>query len=350
MALEIEDQDELGRLFDIDIINTDGLKAGRNASGKQERRCLICGCPAKQCASRRVHSLGELQAKVSSILDKAVSDDSANRVSVLAVKALLYEVTATPKPGLVDRNNNGSHKDMDFFTFMGSSAVLCPYFKSAFLTGLGSASPADSFVRLRELGKEAERQMFYETKGINTHKGAVFSLGIMCCAVGLAGYGHWGNTDEILRNCALMTKGIMASVCKAGAGITAGQMLYQKHRIAGIRGEAESGFPTVQNYGLKVLEKLLSDGKSWDEASANALMAIIAAAQDTNMMARSSVEKAEEEAEKAGKLIESGFAAMSEIRKVDELYIRDNLSPGGSADLLACGLFLHFLKKEEELD
>ena len=173
---DIEDATPLGRLFDMDVIRPDGLKVDREELKLEGRRCLICGGPAK----------AELQEKTTEILTEARDAQDIADAARLAVRALLYEVTTTPKPGLVDRRNSGSHKDMDVFTFMDSAAALYPYFEDCARTGRETAEqPApETFAALRPLGCEAEGEMLDATGGVNTHKGAVFSVGIVCAALG----------------------------------------------------------------------------------------------------------------------------------------------------------------------
>ena len=133
---DIEDATPLGRLFDMDVIRPDGLKVDREELNLEGRRCLICGGPAKVCSSRRVHTVAELQEKTTEILTEARDAQDIADAARLAVRALLYEVTTTPKPGLVDRRNSGSHKDMDVFTFMDSAAALYPYFEACARTSM----------------------------------------------------------------------------------------------------------------------------------------------------------------------------------------------------------------------
>ena len=120
---DIEDATPLGRLFDMDVIRPDGLKVDREELNLEGRRCLICGGPAKVCSSRRIHTVAELQEKTTEILTEARDAQDIADAARLAVRALLYEVITTPKPGLVDRRNSGSHKDMDVFTFMDLSLI-----------------------------------------------------------------------------------------------------------------------------------------------------------------------------------------------------------------------------------
>ena len=341
LTCRIEDRDSLGRLFDLDVIDTDLTKVERSALGKPERKCLICGNEAKVCSSRRIHTVKELQERTREILESTVPEAEAELVASLAVKALLCEVYITPKPGLVDRDNNGSHPDMDMLSFAGSAAVLHSYFKKACLTG-------DSFEHLRKEGLEAEEKMFLETRGVNTHKGAVFTMGIVCAAAGLAIAGGSFDTSAVFEKCAHIASGIVRQDLEnleTDNCTTAGQRLFAKYGITGIRGEMEKGLPSVKNHGLPVLEKLLYEGHSWDEAGSNALLAILANITDTNMVSRGGMEKAQKASKQAAELVGQGFVSLDKMRELDRQYCLDNLSPGGAADLLAVCCFLHFAKE-----
>ncbi len=336
ICMEIEDQDELGRLFDIDVIDPNGTKLER----KEERRCLICDKPAKECSSRRLHTVQELWDKTSSILQEAVLQYDAETVAALAVKALLYEVLTTPKPGLVDRNNNGSHQDMDLFTFSGSASVLFPYFQKAYTLGFNAMDPKACFSELRELGKRAERTMFLETHGINTHKGAIFTLGIVCAAAGFTAITH----TDIFQCCADMTAGITEELKDDSLPETNGKRLFKKYGVTGIRGELEDGLPSVREVGLPTLERHLHNGKSLEYAGSRALVALIAQGNDTNLLARGGVVYAELAQAEADHLLDWAFR-QKDLEKLDNWFIENNLSPGGCADLLAVCYFLHFLRK-----
>lgn len=340
ICLKVENQDSLGRLFDIDVISPDGQKLER----KEERHCLLCDRPAKECSSRRIHTVAELWDKTNEILSKAVLENDSNLVASLAVKALLYEVLTTPKPGLVDRNNNGSHKDMDLFTFATSASSLFSYFQKAYTLGWNCAGiatePKQCFADLRKLGMMAEQTMFYETNGINTHKGAIFSLGILCCA---AGFTALDKTD-IFKCCASMTSGITEEL-KDNSLDTNGKRLFSKYGLKGIRGEMEEGLPTVKEIGLPMLEEYLQAGFSLEKAGARVLITLISQLSDTNMVSRGGIKKAEEAMQMASDLFFSDSFELSDIEKLDEYFISENLSPGGAADLLAVCFFLHFMKE-----
>ena len=245
---DIEDATPLGRLFDMDVIRPDGRKVDREELYLEGRRCLICGGPAKVCSSRRVHTVAELQEKTTEILTDARDAQDIADAARLSVRALLYEVTTTPKPGLVDRRNSGSHKDMDVFTFMDSAAALYPYFEACARMGRGTAErPAsETFEALRPLGCEAEGEMLEATGGVNTHKGAVFSVGIVCAALGRLDRALWADAARVLAEVSAMTAGLtekdFADVTAENAATT-GQKLYAEYGITGVRGQVEAGLP-----------------------------------------------------------------------------------------------------------
>lgn len=105
---------------------------------------------------------------------------NSKEVAKLATKALLYEVSISPKAGLVSRLSNGSHKDMDFYTFIDSVLSLSYYFSECYTYGQENNFYSPNFFKnLRDLGKKAEKEMYQATNGVNTHKGTIFSMGIL---------------------------------------------------------------------------------------------------------------------------------------------------------------------------
>lgn len=228
----IEDGSNLGRLFDMDVLKITGEKMERAESGLMPRLCLICDRPAKECSRSRIHSVEQLQAKTREILNQAIEKEDSCHAAQMACRALLYEVCTTPKPGLVDREGNGSHKDMDIFTFMDSASALWPYFETCTRIGIQTKDqPAEqTFRQIRFAGRRAEASMLSATRGVNTHKGAIFSVGILCAALGRLEREKWRRPDIVLNECAAMTKGLVAADF-AGlteeSAITIGQKLYR---------------------------------------------------------------------------------------------------------------------------
>ena len=352
---DIEDATPLGRLFDMDVLRPDGTKVDREELSLSGRRCLICGGPAKVCSSRRIHTVAELQAKTTDILTETLDAWDAATVAQQAVRALLYEVTTTPKPGLVDRRNSGSHTDMDSFTFMSSAAALYPYFEACAKVGRETMDrPApETFAALRPLGCEAEGEMLDATNGVNTHKGAVFSIGITCAALGRLNRAEWCDPARVLQEVAAMTKGLtqqdLAAVTTENA-VTAGQKLYAQYGITGIRGQVEAGLPVVLHHGLPVLENGLKLGYDINRAGCAALLEILVHSTDTNMIARSSRERQLAWVTRVKELLaQTPYPDEEALVELDDQFIAENLSPGGSADLLALTYLLHFFKTEEHL-
>lgn len=124
----IEDENRLGRLYDMDVLDGNLNKLDRCLVGGKSRDCIVCGAPGRGCASRRLHSVSELQTAVNRILTAHFQEEDAREIGNLAVQPLLEEVATTPKPGPVDRRNTGSHRDMDMDTFQKSAHALTDYF------------------------------------------------------------------------------------------------------------------------------------------------------------------------------------------------------------------------------
>ena len=344
LCCELEERTALGRLFDLDVLEPDGRKLDR----PNGRTCLLCGRPAKDCARSRSHSVPELQARTHEILTAALDQYDAETAATLAVRALLYEVAVTPKPGLVDRLNNGSHRDMDMYTFLSSASALWPYFAECVRIGRESAARCapETFAALRFPGKLAEGRMLKATEGVNTHKGAIFSLGLVCGALGRRPRERWAEPEAVLSAVAAMTAGVEQEL--AASNRTAGERLFHRYGVTGVRGQAAQGFPTVLSFGLPALEKALAAGKSEDEAGCAALLTLLAHTPDTNMLSRGGPEKAEEKRAALCALLKADpCPARETLEALDREYIEENLSPGGSADLLALCWLLHFLKEEQ---
>lgn len=346
LAVQVEDSLPVGRLFDMDVIAPDGSKLSREALGLPDRRCLICGGPVHLCSRSRAHSLDALQEKTNALLQAAIWQQEAEHIGQFAVKGLLYEVCTTPKPGLVDRRNNGSHKDMDMFTFMASSAALQPYFTACALAGLQEDVPKTVFEKIRFLGKQAEQTMLRSTGGINTHKGAIFTLGLLCAAAGSLEASQ-RSPERICTQAAAMAQGVVKADLEGTAARTTGEKLYAQHGITGIRGQAEAGFPALLQVGLPALEKGLSQGLSLEEAGSAVLLHLMCAITDTNLIARSDLETERSLCLEIEKLLqETPFPSRETLEALDEDFIEKNLSPGGSADLLAATYFLYFCKTD----
>ena len=340
LCTQIEEAIPLGRLFDMDVLDTGGRKLDRQG----QRGCIVCGSPGRGCAAGRVHSVEELQAATDKILREHFRPTDQAEIADLAVRSLLEEVHITPKPGLVDKRNTGSHRDMDLSTFVASANALRPYFAECVAIGQDTASqsPRETFQLLRQAGLQAEKVMFETTGGVNTHKGAIFTLGILCGGVGRL----WSAESPVtsltllLKECATIGQAATEDFSQMD-GSTAGQKLYLQIGLRGIRGEVADGLPAVKNIALPALEEGLSKGLSLNDAAACALIQLIAQVEDTNLYHRGGEEGAtfaKEAAKALGK-----YPTIAQIETLDDIFITQNLSPGGCADLLAATCFLHYI-------
>ncbi len=342
-----EDADGLARLFDFDVL-TPTDRWDRERLGLPARPCLVCGRRGKDCAARRVHSVQALQQATYRVMRDFFARKDADFLAGQAARALLYEVSATPKPGLVDRANSGSHRDMDLFTFLDSTAALLPYLRKAVRIGQQTAErpPQETFLRLRQAGLAAEREMYRATGGVNTHKGAIFSLGTVCAAAGRL----WeperrqAGVEAVLSECGRMCEDAVAedfAAMRQEPPKTAGQRLYANSGLRGIRGELARGLPSVRQIGLPALRRALAAGASLEEAGCTALVRMIARVADTNLFARGGTD-GQQWAAQAAAALEGSIVDSALLAQFDREMIRRNLSPGGCADLLAVTYFLHF--------
>ncbi|WP_352403093.1 citrate lyase holo-[acyl-carrier protein] synthase [Pyramidobacter sp.] len=349
LTVALEVSSPASRLYDMDVLASDGVKISREALGLPPRRCVICGRAAMDCAPRRIHPARELAcAAVKLMYDDAVGR-FADTVASAAQRALLYEVCVSPKPGLVDRFNSGSHRDMDLFTFMDSAGALAPYFHLCAALGAEAAEqePERLFQSLRLPGMEAETFMLEATGGVNVHKGAIFSVGVICAARGwLWGRGENAAAERLAGVARKMLTGLKDEFSPQGQ--SAGEKIFRESGVTGIRGEAAAGFPAVIECGLPVFERLLAENLPLNDAAAVTLLHLIGAADDTNMIRRSSLFRFREVQREIGRLLdEKTVPDMAGIARLDRQFIAENLSPGGSADLLALTLLLHFMRDFE---
>ena len=281
-------------------------------------------------------------------LGEADTADIACRVAEYAGQAVLTEVLVTPKPGLVDRRNSGAHDDMDLQTFFASANAIAPWWRRFVDIGSTCAhAPArDVLATVRPAGIACERAMLKATRGVNTHKGAIFSLGLLCAAVGrLLGRGAGLNRTSICLEVADICDGLVdRELAGTNAARTAGERLFREHGLPGARGEAASGFALVRAVALPVYDVLRLRGIDENVALLQVLLHLLAINGDTNVVSRGGLWGLEyvhrwsrKLLREGGVLVEDGLARMAAF---DDALIARRLSPGGSADLLAVTWFL----------
>ena len=265
-------------------------------------------------------------------------------IGALGKKALIYEVLTGPKPGLVDRFNPGAHRDMDALTFILSAQSLENYFAQCAAEGGRAAGTSGLLSRLRPLGIEAEKTMYAATGGVNTHKGAVFSMGLLCAAAGFLPEG--AGASEICRTAGEIAAPVKNDFLRA-AGSTFGERLYQKTGDTGIRGEAAAGFPSVIETGLPALNAALDSGLTLNESGISALMKLITCVRDTALIKRCGTEERFLRAQREAEAVLKAPDILSASSLLDMKWSEEGLSAGGCADLLSLVYFLYFMENAE---
>ncbi|MDH2347596.1 triphosphoribosyl-dephospho-CoA synthase MdcB [Bradyrhizobium sp. SSUT77] len=272
-------------------------------------------------------------------LRRAQTAPDVSAIGAVAADCLVKELETWPKPGLVSHVDNGSHDDMDAGTFRRSAAAIRPYLQrlaDAGALGCGMG-------RLRIIGLEAERAMFAATSGINTHRGAIFGLGLLCAA---AGAKAGGLVDPVLP-----LGDVVARLW--GDSILDGPVLLHSHgsvarrrfRAGGARIEAARGFPSVYGIGLPALRRAVPGlPENMEAARVEACFALIASVEDTNLLHRGGLDGLRFAHVAARSFIDAGGVRAPGWRpraqSVHESFVVRRLSPGGSADLLAMTLFV----------
>jgi holo-ACP synthase/triphosphoribosyl-dephospho-CoA synthase len=237
------------------------------------------------------------------------SQKFSDKISGLAIRALLYEVSATPKPGLVDRTSNGAHKDMDFFSFIDSSCSLIPYFRNCVNLGFKHAEMTEEelFSMLRPEGVLAEKQMLAMTGGVNTHKGAIFSLGLICAAIGrIEAYGGQLDVESVCSEVKKLAKYSLRDyeLDPVSGEHTGGELAYARYKLTGARGEAASGFQHVRSEALSELRGQLERGRTLNDAGVFTLLRLMSIAEDTNVVKRCGRSTLEDIQNRAKKMLE----------------------------------------------
>ena len=352
-ACRLESETGYGRLLDLDVYDASGAAVSSPSRGPG-RACFVCTELAIVCMRENRHTPQEVATAVNRLFAAFHAEASrsisapASRYAALGLEAMLYEVASCPSPGLVDPLHTGSHKDMDFFTFQRSSAALAFALARCAEAGIRHrGEPMGLLPVLRLIGLEAEDVMLRATGGVNTQKGLLFSLGLTLGATGLLVRNKLDPTPERLcETLRLMTAGMVARELGRAVPKTAGEKMYRDFGISGIRGEMEAGLPSVLTAGLPTLENALARGEACNRALLRSLVALMAVVDDTTILARSPhPETLRKVQAKARAIHDSALLDRDDWQNVlwemDAELVRQNLSPGGSADLLALTWFMH---------
>lgn len=283
-----------------------------------------------------------------------LTEEMINKAGQLAEYALLAEVGTTPKPGLVDKHDSGAHKDMDYDTFIASTNAILPYLKQMMVTGSSWTAPPDSLLSgIRPIGIKAEQAMFQATNRVNTHKGMIFSLGILMAVSGwyLNRFSSY-HSEAVLDLCGRFTyEELELDFQKMDLTNprTHGEKLYVQYGYKGIRGEVQEGFPAVKHHALPALRDYFSKNADNNSAYLHTLLVLMSVVDDTNVLIRTDARQLEYVKQQARHLLQLGGndtkIGQSQLQQTNLDFIAKNISPGGCADLLAVTIFLHQMEQ-----
>ena len=274
----------------------------------------------------------------------------------LASMALQAELDTTPKPGLVDRNDNGAHRDMDHALMQRSIQALHPYFVRLAQLGFTDKQPCHD--EIVNIGIEAEREMFKATGGVNTHKGALFSIGL--AAVALAGEAFCRITQA--EGCGTMAyndvnskqiqslSNSIASLARLfpDTNGTHGSKAKANNILKGALDNAREGYTQLFKAWLPFYIDRIAEGDNY--ALHKTLLRIMCDLDDTNIVYRTSMETMQEVKTEARQMLDTSrnivnFEAALQAMNTD--YIHRNISPGGSADMLSLVVFLSCVVRKQ---
>ena len=277
---------------------------------------------------------------------QALSPDVSARLAAAAAEALLAELETWPKPGLVSHVDSGSHRNMDAATFRSSIMAIQPSYRALAAAGAAGAGMEE----LRQIGVESERVMLLATGGVNTHRGAIFGLGLLCAAAGVASSSTTPRTG--LRRAARPSLGVIVRQ-RWGSAIVRGPIPLHSHGTnalrrfgaGGARAQAAAGFPHAYGIGIPGLKagRVLAPGDA-EAARVQAFFALLASLEDTNLLHRGGLVGLDFARSVANGFLRDGGVGQSGWRTraaaIHRAFVDRNLSPGGCADLLAMSVFL----------
>lgn len=273
------------------------------------------------------------------LLSQTQTEAQASLLAITARDCLTDEARLSPKPGLVDSRGNGAHLDLTLALMERSAESLVPTFLA--LARHSWLRPAD--IALREtvgrLGREGEQQMMAATGGVNTHRGAIWALGLLVSAAAM--HGGEASADQLTR-----TAATLASLPDRAAPklFSKGLKASHRYRVPGAREEAQQAFPHVMKLALPQLLRSRAAGASESEARLDALMAIMTSLSDTCVLSRAGMAGLETMQRGARAVLLAGgcrtSAGQAALAQLDHRMLALNASPGGAADLLAATLFV----------
>lgn len=345
---KVENSHFLGRLMDIDVLDFTGKILSRSALGLPKRQCFVCEEEAQLCARSQKHTYAELNLHIKRLVEKHAFAPS---FALWCERAMQTEVELTPKPGLVDCANSGAHRDMDIHTFYVSIRAIKPFVPQWIQTAQTYANEdaKQSFARLRDIGIACEKAMFEATSNVNTHKGMIFCLAVLCGAIGrLKGCDQSVTCKNLQAQMQALCDHLVEDDLLHVKPNSAGARFFYETGSTGIRGIAQSGFSILFEQSLPFFQACKEE-EGEEIALKKTLLLLMSLLDDSTLWSRGGVEGLEYAKTKAQELLHVKPNAENLdtfLRELDADMISKNLSPGGSADLLAMTWLVSHIVKD----
>ncbi len=332
-----EHEHHLGRFIDLDVHYRKD-RYNREDYQYPPRRCFVCDDFAHICTRDERHSKEALRGFIENRTVEYLLEALSNNVAI----ALEREVYLYPKFGLVSHKDSGAHKDMNIKHFLASIHALKPWFKTFLEVGCHLEKRKNT---LRGFGIAAEKAMFEATNKINTHKGAIFIFGAFLPFF-MDGIMKQKSLDEVISSCAQFVREVTKDDfidLEQKTSLTAGEIIYQKYGLKGIREEVSQGFPSIMSWYNK---------QSY--SNYQKLCAIMMRLDDTTIIKRHNLTTLKNVQKDMSVLLKNKPFDTAMYEKLSEDYKAKGISPGGSADIYALVCFLdltkHLLKNKQTID
>ena len=275
----------------------------------------------------------------------ALRIDRSAWLASLAQQSLIAEAELTPKPGLVDRRGSGAHPDLSLVLMRHSAVAIEPYFREMAWLCEGARPSQKVREQLAVVGRDAERAMLMATGGSNSHKGAIWILGLLISAAAME-----EGLDRTASGTAATAQAIASFEDRATPRLVShGDVVAMRYGVSGARGEAGQGFPHVMGVGLPTLRRRRNQGATETVARQDALLSIMSCLEDTCLLYRGGRAALSAAMEGARAVERAGGVETDSGRQqwqlLDRRLLDLGVSPGGSADLLAATLFLDALER-----
>ncbi|MDB6010987.1 MAG: triphosphoribosyl-dephospho-CoA synthase MdcB [Gammaproteobacteria bacterium] len=272
---------------------------------------------------------------------------AARWLARLARQSLIAEAELTPKPGLVDRRGDGAHTDLSLEIMRHSAVAIEPYFCRMAILSKGAGASQSMREQLALIGRHAEHAMLEATGGSNSHKGAIWALGLLVSAAAM--YAEDGARATAV---AAKAKDIASFEDRATPRLVShGDAVARRYGVAGARGEALCGFPHIMEVALPMLRRRRQHGTTEQVARLDALLSVMSRLEDTCVLYRGGEAALATAKEGAAAVVAAGGSGTAlgrqRLRQLDRRLLDLNVSPGGSADLLAAALFLDAVERRQ---